>query len=194
MKKFLFLLNIQLFSEEEPQNQQQQETQMTAEEYAAYIKRLRETTVPKEKYEKALKDNKILAKALAEGEDVPEVEKQENKPSIDELRKKFLKAGENNLSNLEYVQTALELRKALIEDGKPDPFLPLGIKLKIESTDYEGAERVAAFFEDCIEQSKDKETGKPDPEVFNAFLKKGIAQDSPLLTARLKALEKQSKK
>lgn len=185
MKKILFpfLLNIQLFAEKEKSSEAEPQT---AEEYAEFVKHLKETTVSKEEYDKVVEDKKTLAKALAEGGDVPEVEKQE-KPNIDELRKKFLKAGETNLSNVEYVQTALELRKALIEKGEPDPFLPQGLKRKPDNSDYQGAERVAAFLEDCVEQSKDEE-GKPDPDMFNALLKKGIANDSPVVSAKVKAL------
>lgn len=186
MKKFLFLLNIQLFAEKDKTNEGD-DIPKDAEEYAEYIKHVRETTVSKEEYDKVVAEKKTLAKALAEGGDVPEVEKQENKPSLEELRKKFLKAGENNLTNVEFVQTALELRKASMEAGEPDPFLPRGLKRKPENADFEGAQRVADFFEDCIEQSKD-EDGKPDPDMFNALLKKGIANDSSITAAKIKAL------
>lgn len=186
MTKFLFLLNIQLFAEKEKQSEGD-DIPKDAAEYAEFVKHLKETTVPKEEYDKVVEDKKTLAKALAEGGDVPEAEKQENKPSLEELRKKFLKAGENNLTNVEFVQTALELRKASMEDGEPDPFLPRGLKRKPDNSDYQGAERVAAFLEDCVEQSKD-EDGKPDPDMFNALLKKGIANDSPIIAAKLKAL------
>ena len=172
----------------EKEEKQQQETQMTAEEYAAYIKHIRETTVPKEEYDKVVEDKKTLAKALAEGADVPEVEKQENKPDIKELRKEFLKAGENNLTNVEFVQKTLELRKALMEAGEPDPFLPRGLKRKPDNSDFEGAQRVADFFEQAVEDSKD-ETGKPDPDMFNALLKKGIANDNSIIAAKVRALK-----
>ena len=184
MTKFLFLLNIQLFAEKENPNEAEPQS---AEEYAAFVKHLKETTVSKEEYDKVVEDKKTLAKALAEGGDVPEIEKQENKPSLEELRKKFLKAGENNLTNVEFVQTALELREASMEAGEPDPFLPRGLKRKPDNSDYQGAERVATFLKDCVEQSKDEE-GKPDPDMFNALLKKGIANDSPIIAAKLKAL------
>lgn len=172
----------------EKEEKQQQEAQMTAEEYAAYIKHIRETTVPKEEYDKVVEDKKTLAKALAEGADVPEVEKQENKPDIKELRKEFLKAGENNLTNVEFVQKTLELRKALMEAGEPDPFLPRGLKRKPDNSDFEGAQRVADFFEQAVEDSKD-ETGKPDPDMFNALLKKGIANDNSIIAAKVRALK-----
>lgn len=185
MTKLLFHLNIQLFAEE---NKTPPTDPKTAEEYAEFVKHMKETTVSKEEYDKVVEDKKTLAKALAEGADVPEVEKQENKPDINELRKQFLKAGENNLSNVEFVQTTLELRKALMEAGEQDPFLPRGLKRKPDNTDFAGAQKVADFLEDCLEQSKG-EDGKPDPDMFNAMLKKGIANDSPLITAKLKALK-----
>ena len=191
MKKMLFVLNIQLFALKDDDPTPDGNPQ-TAEEYAEYVKRLKETTVSKEEYDKVVADKKTLAKALAEGADVPEIEKQEAKPDIKELRKKFLKAGDDNLSNVEFVQTALELRKALIESGEQDPFLPRGLKRKPDNTDYQGAQRVADFLEDCVEQSKDEE-GKPDPDMFNALLKKGIANDSPIVAAKLKALGKNFK-
>ena len=38
------------------------------------------------------------------------------------------------------------------------------------------------------------DSGKIDPELFNAFKNKGIAEDNPIITARLKAAEKARKK
>lgn len=157
------------------------ESQMTADEYAEEIKKLKANTVSKEEYDKVVADKKTLAKALAEGADVPEGEKQEKQPAdIKALRKKLLTAGETSLSNVEYVQTALELRKALIADGQKDPFLPTEIKRKATKEDYAGAERVANFLESCLEDSKDDE-GKPDEIMFNALLSKGIANDNPMI-------------
>lgn len=160
-------------------------TQMTADEYAEEIKKLKATTVSKEEYDKVVADKKTLAKALAEGTDVPEADKQEKTPEdkkayIKELRKKFLSSGELGLTNVEFVQNTLELRKALIEQGEKDPFLPAEIKRKATKEDYAGAERVAEFLQNCLDESKDDE-GKPDPIMFNALLSKGIANDNPMI-------------
>ena len=150
------------------------------------MKALKENTVPKEEYEKLQKEKATLIKAIAEGATLPQGEKKEEKPNIQELRKKFLSAGENNISNAEYVQTALALRKACLEEGQPDPFLPRGIKRKPELSEIEGAQKVADAFEEMLAEATDSETGEVDNEIFNALLKKNIANDTPLLNARLK--------
>lgn len=165
-----------------------------AEEYAAAIKRLKETTVSKEQYEKVVNDNKVLTKALAGEGPAPEgVQEKAKRPDINELRKKFLMAGENNLTNAETVQTALQLREACLDAGEPDPFLPAGIKNHPSPSDVQKAQDVADALQTWLDESTD-EDGIIDPETFNAMLRKGIADDSPLLIARLKAAQAASKK
>ena len=174
-----FMLNIQLFADDkDPQPEK-----MTANEYAEEIKKLKANTVPKEEFDKVNEEKKTLVRALAEGVDIPEAENQEKKPDIKELRKKILTAGETGLSNAEFVQTALDLRKALLAEGKKDPFLPAEIKRKATKEDINGAEKVAEFFQDCLDQSRG-ENGKVDEIMFNAILQRGIANDSPA-TARM---------
>lgn len=181
-RKLFYALNLQLFAEEEKPAGEK----MSADEYAAEIKKLKENTVPKEEYDRVIGDNKTLIKALADGTDVPEAEKQEL-PDVNQLRKDILNAGETNMSNAEYVQKVLDLRNALLAEGKEDPFLPRGMKRKAENVDIAGAQKVADFLQDCIDESRG-EDGKIDNDLFNAHLKKGIANDSPVLTAKLKSL------
>lgn len=73
---------------------------------------------------------------------------------VDKLRKELFTRN-NSLSNLDYCKKALALRKALIDRGERDPFLPYGRKpngdlvLPTES-DIEAANRVATVMEECI--------------------------------------------
>ena len=173
--------NLQLFAEDNPPADPQ-----SAEEYAAAIKDLKEKTVPKEVFEQLQQDKATLIRALAEGSPLPENAQQEEKPNIKELRQTILNAGENNLSNAEFVKAALDLRKASIAEGYPDPFLPLGIKNKPTNEDLAGAEKVAEVFQAMLDEATDPETGKLDNEIFNALLKKNIANDNPLLSAKLR--------
>lgn len=157
-----------------------------AEEYAAAIKHLKENTVSKEQYEKVVNDNKVLTKALAGEGPIPEgVQAEAKRPDIKELRKKFLEAGEQNLTNAETVQTALQLRDACLEAGEPDPFLPVGIKNHPSPSDIQKAQDVADAFQNWLDEATD-EDGVIDAETFNAMLRKGIADDSPLIAARLR--------
>ena len=121
-------------------------------DYIAQIKNLKENSVSKDDYNKLKADNKKLIDALASGTQVegvvePKVNAVEN---INELRSKLFGKG-NNLSNLEYCKTAVELRDALIEKGERDPFLPFGHEVVATDSDYESANRVATVIKECID-------------------------------------------
>ena len=122
-------------------------------DYIEQIKRLKETSVSKDDYNKLKADNKKLIDALANGTQIegkvePKIDAVEN---INNLRKKLFSKGNNNLSNLEYCKTAVELRDALIENGERDPFLPFGHNVIATESDIETANRVASIMKDCID-------------------------------------------
>lgn len=121
-------------------------------DYIDQIKRLKETSVSRDDYEKLKADNKKLIDALANGTPMdgvvePKVSAVEK---INECRKKLFSKG-NNLNNLDYCKTAVELREALIENGERDPFLPFGHNVLATDSDYESAERVANVMKECID-------------------------------------------
>lgn len=162
------------------------ENPQNAEEYVAALNAVKANSVPKSEYEKVLQEKQVLIRGMAEGATLPESDKPaENKPDLKTLREKIRNAGENNLSNAEFVQTALDLRNACLAEGLPDPFLPLGIKRKPDNDDLAGAEKVADAFAAMLDEAKDDE-GKVDNDFFNALLKKYIANDNPILTAKLR--------
>ena len=174
--------------EEKKQDQKQiQDEEMSASQYVENIKKIKEGMVSKEDYDKVVAERNTLAKAMADGEDIPSTEKKEKPADIKEMRKTLLEAGETNITNAEYVQNALKLREALIAEGKRDPFLPRGLKREPNNKDYEGAQRVADALQGCLDDSRD-ENGKIDPEMFNAHMKKIIANDSPIIASKLKKL------
>ena len=118
-------------------------------DYIEQIKKLKESSVSKDDYNKLKADNKKLIDALANGTQVegvvePKVSAVEK---IDNLRKKLFSKG-NDLSNLEYCDTAVKLRDALIENGERDPFLPFGHDVVATDSDYESAERVATIMKE----------------------------------------------
>ena len=121
-------------------------------DYIEQIKRLKESSVSKDDYDKLKADNKKLIDALANGTQIdgvvePKVSAVEN---INNLRKKLFSKG-SNLDNLEYCKTAIELREALIEKGERDPFLPFGHNVVATDSDHETAERVANVMKECID-------------------------------------------
>ena len=121
-------------------------------DYIEQIKRLKESSVSKDDYDKLKADNKKLIDALAngtqlEGKVEPKIDAVEN---INNLRKKLFSKG-NDLDNLEYCKTAVELRDALIEKGERDPFLPFGHDVVATDSDYESANRVDTVIKECID-------------------------------------------
>ena len=121
-------------------------------DYIDQIKKLKENSVSRDDYDKLKADNKKLIDALANGTQIES--KVEHKidavENINNLRKKLFGKG-NNLNNLEYCKTAVELRDALIENGNRDPFLPFGHNVVTTESDNESAERVASVLKECIE-------------------------------------------
>ena len=121
-------------------------------DYIEQIKKLKESSVSKDDYNKLKADNKKLIDALAngtqlEGKVEPKVSAVDK---INELRTKLFSKG-SNLNNLDYCKTAVELRDALIENGNRDPFLPFGHNVIATESDIESAERVATVMKECID-------------------------------------------
>ena len=134
-------------------------------DYVEAINKLKDTTVPKEQYSKLKEENKRLIEALVKGE---QIEVQTETPvNVDELRKTLFN-GDRELNNLEYVDTALKLRKALIEKGERDPFLPSGTHVNITADMIEKAQNVADVLQDCVDFA-DGDSG-----IFTAQLQRNL--------------------
>ena len=131
------------------------------QDYLAAIKELKENSVNRSEYEKLRAENKKLIDAVVNGQpgqEEPAVSKH-SKEQIDELRNDLFNSPKE-LNNLEYVTKAMELREALMENGEPDPFLPVGKQISPTRDDLEGAEKVAQVYRECIEYAEG------DSEVF----------------------------
>lgn len=125
------------------------------------LKQQKANSVSKEEYGKLLEQNKMLAQALVEGKQLDAPEEKEEPVDINKLREELF-YGEND--NLEYVKKALALREALINDGQPDPFLPIGHEIQPTSDDVEAVERVVEVYKECIEKCEG------DSGTFTALL------------------------
>ena len=142
------------------------EPEMTASEYINQIKDLKEKTVSREEYERIKNDNKELAKALINGTgaNIPGITKPEEKPDLDDLRKKlFTKKSKNDL---EYFTNLLALRDGVMADGQPDPFLPINREFRATAQDEADAERIATQIKEAIEYADG------DPAVFSNDLRR----------------------
>ena len=131
------------------------------QDYLAAIKELKEKSVDRSEYDKLRAENKKLIDAVVNGQPGQEeqVSVKHSKEQIDELRNDLFNSP-RELNNLEYITKAMELRDALMENGEPDPFLPVGKQISPTRDDLEGAEKVAQVYRECIEYAEG------DSEVF----------------------------
>ena len=131
------------------------------QDYLAAIKELKENSVNRSEYEKLRAENKKLIDTVVNG--LPGQEEQvfvkHSKEQIDDLRNELFNSP-RELNNLEFITKAMELREALMENGEPDPFLPVGKQISPTRDDLEGAEKVAQVYKECIEYAEG------DSEVF----------------------------
>lgn len=152
--------------EEKEQQIPDNEPEMTAAEYINQINDLKSKTVSREEYERIKNDNKELAKALINGTgaNIPGITIPEEKPDLDDLRKKlFTKKSKNDL---EYFTNLLALRDGVMADGQPDPFLPINREFRATAQDEADAERIATQIKEAIEYADG------DPAVFSNDLRR----------------------
>lgn len=131
------------------------------QDYLAAIKELKENSVDRSEYEKLRAENKKLIDAVVNGQPGQEeqVVVKHSKEQIDDLRNDLFNSP-RELNNLEFITKTMELREALMENGEPDPFLPVGKQISPTRDDIEGAEKVAQVYKECIEYAEG------DSEVF----------------------------
>lgn len=121
-------------------------------DYLATIKELKQNSVDREKYDQLKAENKKLLDAIVNGQEL-DLPKAENKRSVEEIRKELF-SGEKDLSNLDFIKDALELRSVLIENGEPDPFLPIGNQITPTDSDIQAAEKVANVLQECVDYAE----------------------------------------
>lgn len=140
------------------------------EDYVEQIRQLKENTVSKADYDKLKAENKKILDAYVSGQQIEGVAATAEKPDINKLKETL---ANEDLSNLDYCKTALDLRNAVIAEGGKDPFLPWGQNIAPTAEDVAAAERVAAALKDCIEYADG------DSEVFTNELQRITIEAMP---------------
>lgn len=121
------------------------------QDYLTAINELKQNSVDRSKYEELRAENKRLINSIVNGTAV-DVAQPKAEVDVQALRNKLFNG--EPLSNLEYVETALELRKALIEKGQADPFLPQGAQISPTQDDIATANRVAEALQGCVDYAE----------------------------------------
>lgn len=118
-------------------------------DYLAAINELKQKSVDRSKYDALKAENKKLLDSIINGTEV--ALPREEKKSIEELRAAYLKEDQ---SNLEYITNTLKLREAIISEGKPDPFLPVGEQIMPTDEDIRTAQKVAEVLQECVDYAE----------------------------------------
>lgn len=155
---------------------QQENVEQDTNNYIEALREMKANSVNKAAYDKLKEENKQLLDALINGGQVTQELKKEP-VDIDSLRKKLFNV-ETELSNLDYMKTALELREALLDQGSPDPFLPYGQNIAPTDEDIRTADRVAEAIKSCIDYADG------DSEIFTNELQRIMVDTSPIKRGR----------
>ena len=155
---------------------QQENVEQDTNNYIEALKEMKANSVNKAAYDKLKEENKQLLDALINGGQVTQ-EITKEPVNIDSIRKKLF-SGEAELSNLDYMKTALELREALLDQGSPDPFLPYGQNIAPTDEDIRTADRVAEAIKSCIDYADG------DSEIFTNELQRIMVDTSPIKRGR----------
>lgn len=123
--------------------------------------------VKKDKYDKLEGDYRQLVSHILDGTDIDNPGGDQESPKASDLRKELYNP-DGSLSNLEYVEKTLQLRKIIKEETGRDPFLPAGIKETPTEADAAAAQRVADILQSAVDEAEG------DPEAFDVILSKKI--------------------
>lgn len=141
-------------------------------DYIEQIEQLRANSVSKEQYEKLKAEHNRAMNALING---GQLENSKEEPVDKDALRKELYSQEPNLSNLDYWQKTLTLRKAIMDEGGNDPFLPYGQKIAATAEDREAANRVATVVQECIDYADG------DSRLFTQELDRRTIDVGPML-------------
>jgi len=140
----------------------------TATDYIKALEEVKKNSVSKEDYNKLKEENKMLLDAVVNN--IPSGESEEvvvDQPvDIDKLREDLFSVDNQDMTNLDYITKAMKLRKALMDKGEKDPFLPSGKNIIPTDEDINTAERVAEAYQHCID------VADGDPDVFTQELQR----------------------
>ena len=129
----------------------QQEDQVQ-QNFVEAIQNLKKNTVSKEAYDDVVAQNKQLLEALVNGSGNSTEEPPKEAVDVKALRNEIF--SNKDMTNLEFVEQSLKLRKAIIEQGGDDPFVGRGTKLSPTREDYEAADHVATVLQEMVDNAQ----------------------------------------
>ena len=145
--------------------------------YIDAINELKANSVSKEKYDQLAKERDGLVEALKTGQQITLVEP-EKEVDIDELRGELYGDPDKTWRPTEYIEKTLKLRKAVMDKGERDPFLPNGLDYQETEDDRRYAANTAQTYQECLDYAQG------DDQLFVNELMRRTKDDSPIQKLR----------
>ena len=157
-------------------NMQQTEVVDETQKYIDTINQMKANSVSRSDYDKVRDENKKLLEAMVNGKYEESSSTEDTaKPSIQDLRNKAYGKGSENLSDLEYVTTVLDLRDALLEEEGIDHMIPSGKKYSPDLNDQHCAQKAYEALRHCVD------VADGDNEVFIQEITRITVDNGPKL-------------
>ena len=162
-------------------NQQTEETtqQIENQQYIDAIRDLKANTVSKDRYNKLMEENKNLLNSLVNGEQLAAANpaQQNELPPIQDLVDEMRT---QHLSDIEFVEKALEFRERVLEETGEDCFVSKGHNITPTQESYIAAQRTADIYRECLDYANG------DNKVFMNELMRRMPNDGPVAQSRYK--------
>lgn len=146
------------------------------QKYIDTINQMKANSVPKSEADKLRDENRRLLEAMVSGQSYENASAEAPaKPTIQELRNKAYGKEAENLTDLEYVETVLDLRDALLEEEGIDHFIPAGKKYSPDLNDQHCAQKAYEALRHCVD------VADGDNEVFIQEITRITVDNGPKL-------------
>lgn len=149
------------------------------QQYIDAIRDLKANTVSKDRYNKLMEENKNLLNSLVNGELVATAapSQQNELPPIQDLVNEMRT---QHLSDIEFVEKALEFRERVLEETGEDCFVSKGHNITPTQESYMAAQRTADIYRECLDYANG------DNKVFMNELMRRMPNDGPVAQSRYK--------
>ena len=147
-------------------------------QYIDAIRDLKANTVSKDRYNKLMEENKNLLNSLVNGEAVATAAPSQSElPPIQDLVNEMRG---KQLSDIEFVEKALEFRERVLEETGEDCFVSKGHNITPTQESYIAAQRTADIYRECLDYANG------DNKVFMNELMRRMPNDGPVAQSRYK--------
>lgn len=124
------------------------EQENSNQQYIDMIKDLKANTVSKDRYNQLMEENKNLLESLVNGEVVAPAAPEVEKPPIEDLVREMRG---RNISDISFVEKALEFRDRVLEETGEDCFVSKGHNITPTQESYIAAQKTADIYKECLE-------------------------------------------